>query len=285
MLTSCPGCNSLISVDKKGENVCPKCGALIYVGDPLKDEENRLLLDTAPAEKPVDEEATPTVEEDEADEEQPITTLGRLEKPAGEGDGVAWDRVGELGFVEALFETSKDILTAPTKFFKDMLASSNRGFIPLYGVIFAVTGAFFKIFWFLYLFKKYRPLIEGMLPTELLKGVEIPSFGTLMVMIVFFPVVMIMFEAFILYLISFFLGAKSKLQSFYRMVGFVALVDIFHAIPFPFGTTIVFFWHAVLIVKGLKVLNSFSTGKALMVFVLYLVLYFFSFNFPALGGV
>ena len=46
MLTNCPKCKKVISVEKSGNTFCPKCGTYIFVGDPIKDEENKVLFNT-----------------------------------------------------------------------------------------------------------------------------------------------------------------------------------------------------------------------------------------------
>ena len=49
MITECPNCNKAISVANSGMVRCPKCGALVFIGDPLKDEKNS-VVDSAPKE-------------------------------------------------------------------------------------------------------------------------------------------------------------------------------------------------------------------------------------------
>ena len=50
MITECPNCNKAISAAKYGITRCPKCGALVFIGDPLKNEKNS-VVDSAPKER------------------------------------------------------------------------------------------------------------------------------------------------------------------------------------------------------------------------------------------
>ncbi|HPA56828.1 MAG TPA: hypothetical protein PLT70_05305, partial [bacterium] len=43
MITECPSCKKVISVNVPGTVMCPKCNSLVFIGDPLKDEENRVI--------------------------------------------------------------------------------------------------------------------------------------------------------------------------------------------------------------------------------------------------
>ena len=43
MITECPNCHKTISADNFGIMTCPKCGALVFIGNPLKNEENSVI--------------------------------------------------------------------------------------------------------------------------------------------------------------------------------------------------------------------------------------------------
>ena len=51
MIAECPNCHQTISVEKYGILKCPKCGSLVFIGDPLKNEENIIVEQSSEEER------------------------------------------------------------------------------------------------------------------------------------------------------------------------------------------------------------------------------------------
>lgn len=183
--------------------------------------------------------------------------------------GVPWDNISDIGFVDALFETARELVLRPVSFFRNMINIKGYRFIPLFGVIFAVMGSLFRMFWSLYILKNYMQYIEPMLPAGIIDKISMPETGDVVVQIMFTPVVMIMLSSFILFGLTMLFGSKTKIHHYYRLMGFISFIDILYIIPFA-GNIAVFIWQSVLIVKGVSVINKFSIGRSFMIFLIYI---------------
>jgi len=293
MLTNCPNCKSLISTKKAGENMCKKCGAIIYIGDPLKDEENKVIVvnpysDVENEDSETDftytdrlkeklEENSGSDDDSDLDDsdftyEAPITRKSD-EKKKSELKGVPWDRMNEIGIVEAFYQTTRDLIFKPTLFFIDMKFIVERKFIPIYGLIFAAFGVFFEMYWQGVFLEKYlpevRPALSMMFAPEVIEKLAVaPTQEEILLKLLVGPFFAIVYPALILYFISLLMGAKTELQHYYRLMGFLAFFNVFYSIP-VIGFFIALIWKAILIVKGLKVINMFSTEKALITLALF----------------
>ena len=65
MIAECPNCKKVISVNVPGALMCPKCNSLVFIGDPLKDEENRVIKTARELKlEKTEEEAKKKVEEE-----------------------------------------------------------------------------------------------------------------------------------------------------------------------------------------------------------------------------
>ncbi len=296
MITTCPKCNTLLSVPMPGRHACKKCGSVIEIGNPLRDEENRVIeahVAPPPPKAPAEDD-----DWEESDEVEPAEgAKARDEQPdpirqAQTGDraatakgslGVAWDRVGELGFIEAIFGTTRDLITAPERFFREMKAVPAGKFIPFYGILIGIAGAAFNLFWMLWIVHNHRPLVEAYIPPMLLESFMKMGTADILAQILLSPIVNIVVASFMLFGFSVLFGASdAKLQNFYRLTGFTAALDILYAIPVA-GWLIAFIWRSVLIVKGIRVVTDLPGRRAALVFLLYLVLSLV-FLLPVGGG-
>lgn len=306
MISNCPRCKSLISVIGPGKTTCRKCGAYISIGDPLKDEPNAVMKET-PFAEPVKPEYDEDDDRDDFDDdiEKPKKPVMPVEEPADFSHvddtyrrnqelkaeelapkkdslkGVAWDRTEELGFVEALYQTTRELIFRPTMFFIDMKYVREPKFIPFYGIIFAIIGSLFNTFWALIFIQKILPVISYLFPKNVLAALKVPTSPEILLQIFVAPLITIMFAALVLYGLSALMGSRTKLQNFYRLYGFVCFLDLLYIIPF-FGWIIVFIWQSILIIKGLKIINMFPTGRAFMLYLLFLTIMLI-FKLPTAG--
>lgn len=291
MITTCPRCDSLLSVPMPGRHQCKHCGALIKVGDPLKDEKDTLLeeeqrQDAAAATAAPDGVTTRRWREGEGESEEDRDgeeALDEMIAPPRPLSGVAWDRMTELGFVDALYQTTRDIVTAPGRFFTDMKDAAGPRFIPLYGILFSIGGAALNLFWVLWIIRYHRPIVEPFVPAHFLDLMIGMGTADIVAQVFLSPVVNIIVAAFILFGFSILFGARAHLHHFYRLVGFTAVVDILYGIP-VIGWIVAFLWRMALLVKGVRILTDLSPARAAMVFVLYLALSLILLIPTGLGG-
>lgn len=291
MITTCPRCDSLLSVPMPGRHQCKHCGALLQVGDPLKDEKDILLEEegkapneTAPNPGGAARQWREGEGESEDERDSDDGSFDDMLVPPRPISGVAWDRMAEIGFVDALYQTTRDILTAPGRFFADMKDATRPRFIPLYGILFSIGGAALNLFWVLWIIRHHRPLVETFVPAKFLDLMIGMGTADIVAQVFLSPVVNIIVAAFILFGFSMLFGApRAQLHHFYRLVGFTAVVDILYGIP-VIGWIVAFLWRMTLLVKGVRILTGLSPARAAMVFVLYLALSLILLIPTGLGG-
>jgi len=148
MLTNCPNCDELISAPSSKEIVCKKCKAIVFIGDPVKNEENRVIINNPEQIKSGIKENV----DDEIDDEKIgdffKDTIKLSIKSNKKYIGTPWDNMKKIGLANAFFYTTKELVFTPTKFFKKMTQmSGNKFFPPLYGVLFAAIGAMFFLYY------------------------------------------------------------------------------------------------------------------------------------------
>ena len=281
MITECPNCSKAISVAKYGLTRCPKCGALVFIGDPLKDEKNNVVDSASEDQKDV------SGKENEINENINKIKLVLKKIEFVTGSGTPWDLVSRLGFADAFFLTTKELLLTPEAFFYKMKTCKKPSFLPFYGIITAFAASLFQIFWALKFFQSAFPDFASFKASVSSLGYEIipllkddaalhavfdmmnPDAAMLAVQLLIAPFMAIVFTAFILHTGSTLLGSDTRLVHFYRMSSFIMATGLFNIVP-VLGNFVSFVWRAVLVYKGGRVLNGFNERKAKIYVVFYI---------------
>ncbi len=260
MIVKCPSCNSVISIKKYGEVICPKCKSFVHVGDPVKDEKSFVIF------------INPSKEEKEkdniSDTEVKRPLFGKKDDKKRIGEGIPWDDAGSIGYTEAAFQTIVMLIKEPSRFFIRIKLFNPKGFIPLIGVFFAVIGAMFNAYWMLYFVKTFMPEISGIFPPEIVSQLSSQTGTEVAVNILFSPVMEIIYPGFIFYFISYFLGARQWVTKYYRIAAYLSILNFLYIVP-VIGHIIVFFWKIILLYKAFRIVNMFSPAKAFITMMLY----------------
>ena len=261
MITECPNCKKTISVQKCGVSVCPKCGSTVFIGDPLKNEQNSVVeVRQVEIQQP----------EDFGNAGKIRQTLRKIDKMLDMVGGTPWDRVSEIGFADAFVLTTKELFLAPEHFFAKMVACLKPAFLPFYGVIAACISSLFQTFWALKFFHNFfpdfasfktavaslgaaaLPLMSDEAALKAVFDMMNPTPAMLFLPLVVTPFMNIVVTSFILHTGSILLGANTRLIHFYRMSCFVMVTGLFNIIP-VLGNLISFIWRVSLVYHGGKV--------------------------------
>ncbi len=271
---------------------CSKCGALVFIGDPLKNEDNS-VIDSNPGKKEAGHDDS-RVENNESIKKIKVV-LKKIRVTLS--SGTPWDLISEIGFTDAFFLTTKEVLFQPEQFFYKMKTCRKPSFLPLYGLIAALAASIFQIFWALKFFQtafpdfasfkaaaasfgtETLPLLSDENALRAIFGMMNPEPSMLFFQILLSPFMAIVFTAFILHTGSTLLGSDTRLVQFYRMSSFIMATGLFNIVP-VIGNLVSFVWRAVLVYKGGKVLNGFNERKARIYLVFYL---FMQILFMGLG--
>ncbi len=262
----CPYCAA--TVPEPTPPTCPSCGAALS-GD---------VEETAPsiaaASEPETSPGPPPL--------PPPPFPGVAAPPAAQGrPGSAWDERARLGFVPAFVETTRQVLTGPTDFFRRMPVAGGLGGPLLYAVIAGwlglVAAALYQSIWVSIVGPSVLPFgIEREEFARVLAFME--SWAGLVAQIVFGGIsitIGVFITSGILHLMLLVLGGGQKtFEATFRAVCFAQAPMILFVIPVflvPGCGLVVGLWSVVLYVIGLAEAHQVGYGRAVAAVLLPLV--------------
>jgi hypothetical protein len=216
----------------------------------------------------------------------PVPPLATVPPPAepspGAGSGARrartpWDERDRTGILTALVETTREVLTAPTRFFSAMPVGGGIGSPLLYAVIVGWVG--------LVATALYGAIYRSIVGTPLAALGDRPevaamlgwaaSWGGFFVQAVFggvSVVIGVFLSAGVLHLMLLLLGgARRDFEATFRVVCFAQATSVLALLPFC-GQIAAFFWTIALYVIGLSQAHQIGSGKALVAVLLPIVL-------------
>ena len=182
--------------------------------------------------------------------------------------GTAWDRRSRIGFFNALVETTKQVLTQPSAFYRSMPVTGGLGSPLLYGVVLGWAGLVAAGF--------YQAIFRSIVGSSWASlGAERPEIGALLgwvegwagfvAQVVFggvFAVIGMFVATGILHLMLLLLGgAQRGLEATFRVVAFAEATSLLFLVPFC-GQFVGGVWCLVLYIIGLAEVHRIGHGKA-----------------------
>jgi hypothetical protein len=255
-MTECPHCHTILP--EPPERFCPSCGA-------------DLLAATTPGGPPPIPPPPPLPGEYASGGGYPpppsYGAPSGYGAPPPAGGGNPWERRSQLGFLAALIETTKQVLTEPVAFFRAMPVTGGLGSPLLYAVIIAYVGLIASTIYNLV----FNSVISSSL-TQMGSGGELGKLApfltgtTSLVMNLLFGPVFIVIGLFIgaglFHLVLLALGGATRgFEATFRVAAFSQAASIFNIVPMC-GGLIGLVYTLVLLVIGLSEAHQISRGKA-----------------------
>lgn len=254
-MTECPHCHTVLP--EPPERFCPSCGADLLappaVGAPLP----------LPPVPPLPDEYASG-----GGYAPPPSYGGPLPYGAPPaGGGHPWERRRTIGFLAALIETTKQVLTEPAAFFRSMPVTGGLGSPLLYAVIIAYVGLVASTIYNLV----FRSVLSSSL-TQMGSGGELERLApflagttSLVLNLLFGPVFIVIglfIGAGIFHLVLLALGGATRgFEATFRVAAFSQAASIFNVVP-ACGGLIGLVYTLVLLVIGLSEAHQISRGKA-----------------------
>jgi len=229
---------------------------------------------------------------------------------AEEAPGTPWDHRSEIGLVEALVESTRLLLFHPGQFFKQLSPQGGFGGPLLYFLLFsiALTLFAFPATYISELLKQkltqtalpqYVKFLEtyGQTPPAMRNFLElalenqpgaISIFTSTLCCSLFLPVIAViaLFITSAIYSVfGLFFGGKVDYEMIFRVMAFAEVAKATYIInPIPFLREFIFFFHwLVMLVIGFREVGELSTGKAVLLALLPILL-FMTLGFCCLCG-
>src|SRR5712691_4707652 len=190
--------------------------------------------------------------------------------PAPSG-GIPWDRREELGFVTALVETTKEVLTGPSDFFRRMPVAGGIGSPLLYAVVIGYLGLLLSaVYSAVFLLVRGAAGVAALGPLsdrpELAAFVAaLQGWGGIIGQVVFGPIGIVIgvfiWTAIIHLMLLLLDGAGQGFEATFRVLAFSHAASVLAILPFC-GQPIAGLWSLVLWIIGLAQAQRIPAWKA-----------------------
>ncbi|MCP4580895.1 MAG: hypothetical protein GY839_04710 [candidate division Zixibacteria bacterium] len=241
-------------------NSCPQCGASFEpIGEPEKQ-----TAEPSPPPPPPPVQPQPQAQQSDGAEEK----------------YTPWEDRDKLGFVGSLFETWKESLFNPTKFFRRLPVKGGLGNPILYGLILGFIGIVFHSMWEQFFGQLFDP--SHWAPYlgrdfdydfyEFTRHIESISFlFTIIIMPVFLLASFFIISGIVHLILLIFGWNKEDYEATFRITTYTEGTSFFMIIPI-IGWMIASIWQLVLMIIGIKEIHRTTTGQAILVMLLPLIL-------------
>jgi hypothetical protein len=214
-------------------------------------------------------------EEPRREETPPPITPSAQAEPPPEQKYVAWEDRENIGFFAGLWETWKESMFNPDRFYARLPYRGGIGNPLLYALIMGWLGVIFpqiySVLWTGAWFGMMSPYMEE---AEMLFGTGLQTFNTLATILLapFIIVVGLFIISGILHLIFLIFGWSNRdFEATFRAIAYSEGAMLWGVIPFC-GGLIGWIWGIVLAIIGLKHMQKTTGGKAALVFFLPVIL-------------
>lgn len=181
----------------------------------------------------------------------------KVREVSEEKEGIPWESGG--GVIGGFFQTTKEALFSPTRFFRKMGEEEGYWSPLIFGIIAGIIGGFGGLFWQWLIITQFFP-IGGIL-------LAIPYSLLLTGIIIAMPFMVtfsIFAETSVAHLCLMIVGGNKKgYETTFRVVSYSWSGYLFGIVPF-IGSTIGWIYSLILIIIGVREGHSISTGKAVL---------------------
>jgi hypothetical protein len=270
-MVQCPQCGYV----QEQTDECVKCGVII----------SKVLKYQDTVKPPGVEAASPGPSAEGTQAQRIIGTP--IDAPEG---STPWEDMASLGFFTALFRTMKEVLFAPSEFFRKMPVS--KGLAPplFYGVILGFVGALIAILLQVILFGSVGnfPGEQGVEGVE--RGIHLFQTTFIIIYAIFLPILIavgLFIASGIFHLCLLIVGAgKRGFEATFRVVAYTSSTQVFAIVPVV-GAFIVTIYNLVLWTIGFRESHRTTTGRAfiavllpMIVIVIFIILMVFAIVIP-----
>ena len=176
----------------------------------------------------------------------------------------AWEQIGEKGVLRGIFQTIKDVLFSPSRFFRQMPVEKGIQMPLLFGVIMGTFGGLMPLWWNFLLSARVTGIRDVFSSTFfILYALLLPLFTAITIFVASG------INHVCLMLVK---GNKRGFEATFRVIAYSEAAYLWNIIPL-LGGVIYSFYTVVLYIIGLREVHGITTGRAaLAVFIPLIVL-------------
>jgi hypothetical protein len=264
-MTQCPQCGYV----QEQTDECIKCGVIISKFLKYQD-----TVKPPGAEAAAPGAASPSATGPAAEGPQVQRIIGTpIDEPTG---STPWEEMASLGIITAFFRTIKEVLFAPTEFFKKMPVSSGLAPPLFYGVILTFVAQLIAILLQFTLFNPMGsfPEMEGM--EGMGEGFQLFQTTSIIISAILMPImitIVLFIASAVFHICLLIVGAgKRGFEATFRVLAYAGSTQVFAILPVV-GGIIIFFYNIVLCTIGFREAHRTTTGRALIAVLLPIIVF------------